>query len=241
MQLILSAASKGGVGKTLISLNLAYALKESGYKTGVLDSDITMPALTKYLKVEDITPQDDLNGVQPLNVNGVQIMSTGLLMDKSQPVLMDGEQRSYLVQQFIDKCHWDVDFLIIDTPPGAIDEIQYLIRQRHNDIHGVVVVTTPSDVAISQVRRSMALFKELNVRILGLVGNMCAFECPYCNSVSKFYDNYGVNPIYDLAREFKCGVIAELPIYPKIDEDPLHFVSVFKEALNANVVREENH
>lgn len=240
MQLILSAASKGGVGKTLVSLNLAYALKEAGYKTGVLDSDITMPALTKYLKVEDLPPEDDINGVQPLNVNGVQIISTGLLMDKSQPVLMSGEQRSHILQQFIDKCHWDVDFLIVDTPPGAIDEIQYLIRSRHNEIHGVVVVTTPSDVAISQVRRSLALFKELNVRVLGIVGNMCAYECPHCHEVSSFSDDHGVNPIHELAKEFKCGIIAELPIYPKIDQDPLHFVSVFKEVLGDDN-RKENH
>jgi ATP-binding protein involved in chromosome partitioning len=234
MKLILSAASKGGVGKTLVSINLAFALNKIGYKIGILDSDITMPALSKYLKIEDMEPNDSQDYVEPLNVHGVEIMSTGLLMDNAQPVLMDGQQRSALLQQYIDKCKWNVDYLIVDTPPGAIDEIQYLIRARHDQIYGAIVVTTPSEVAISQVRRSMALFKELRVKIIGLVGNMFSFECPHCSTITPFFDSKnGKDPIVDLAKEFNCPVIAKLPIYPKIDSEPLHFVSYFEEVLNA--------
>jgi ATP-binding protein involved in chromosome partitioning len=224
---ILVAASKGGVGKTLVTLNVAYALNNLGYKVGVMDCDITMPAISKYLKIEDKTPEDTNEGVNPINADGVKVMSTGLLMDNKQPVLMSGQQRAKLVQQFIDKCNWQSDYLIIDTPPGAIDEIQYLIRARYNDIYGAIVVTTPSEVAISQVRRSMALFRELKVKIIGVVGNMMAYECPHCRQISPFYMNGG-NSVEKLAKEFKAPLIAELPIYPRIDQDPLHFAPIFE-------------
>ena len=223
MKILITAASKGGVGKSLISINIAYALKKLGYKAGLLDSDISMPAVVKYLKLENEELQTH-QLVEPVEHNGVQILSAGLMMDKDQPVLIDSDKREALVGQFIDKTAWNVDFLVIDTPPGATDELAYVTKQRKNDLKGIFVVSTPSSIAVSQVRRSIELFRRMHSPMLGIIGNMTGFECEKCHYMNDMFKNGAENPLEELAKNFKLKLLASIPMYAGVDDDPLHFV-----------------
>jgi ATP-binding protein involved in chromosome partitioning len=224
LKIIVTAASKGGVGKSLISLTTAYALKGMGFKTGLLDTDISMPAIVKYLGLEGVEIQTH-RLVEPIDHGGVQVLSAGLLMDKDQPVVIQTEKREALVGQFIDRTNWDVDYLVIDTPPGATDELQHILRTRKADLKGVIVVTTPSSVAITEVRRSLEMFRRMKVPVLGLIGNMTSYECESCHYVTGMFKNGVVNPIEIVAHDFNLKVLTELPVYSGIDTDPLHFVN----------------
>ncbi|MHB8153599.1 MAG: P-loop NTPase, partial [Bacillati bacterium] len=167
MKFIISAASKGGVGKSIVSINIAFALKKLGYRSALLDTDITMPAIVKYLKLE----HEELKThtmVEPIDFHGVEVLSPGLVMDPDQPVVINSEKREKLVGQFIDKTHWASEYLVIDTPPGSTDELQHITRKLKDSLYGVIIVTTPSTVAISQVRRSIEMFKRLDAPILGI-------------------------------------------------------------------------
>lgn len=229
MKFIISAASKGGVGKSIISINTAFALKKLGYKAALLDTDITMPAIVKYLNLE----HEELEThklVEPLMYKGIQVMSPGLVMDPDQPVIINSDKREKLVGQFIEKTHWNADYLIIDTPPGSTDELQHITKKLKDMLFGIIIVTTPSQVAISQVRRSIEMFKRLNAPIIGLIGNMTNFECVKCHSINDVYGNDGNTPIDSLASDFKLKIITKLPIYPKIDSEPLHFVDQLAKA-----------
>lgn len=223
MKYIITAASKGGVGKSLISINLAYALHKMGYKTGLLDTDVSMPAIVKYLGLENQELQTH-KMVEPIPLNGVEILSPGLLMDPDQPVTIGTDKREALVAQFIDKTNWDVDYLVIDTPPGAVDELKHVVTTHKSDLRGVVVVTTPSGVAITEVRRSLELFRRSKVPVLGIIGNMSSYECEDCHHVTSIFRNGIANPIEILADDFNTKVLASLPVYSNIDAEPLHFV-----------------
>jgi ATP-binding protein involved in chromosome partitioning len=235
MKFIISAASKGGVGKSIVSINLAFALKRLGYRTALLDTDITMPAIVKYLKLEH-AELETRTMVEPLDYHGVQVLSPGLVMDPDQPVIINSEKREKLVGQFIEKTHWMADYLIIDTPPGSTDELQHITKKLKQSLHGVVVVTTPSAVAISQVRRSIEMFKRLDAPIIGLIGNMTNFECIKCHTINDVYGRDGENPVKKLTEDFRIPLLAELPIYPKIDDEPLHFADQLAKSFKANKV-----
>jgi len=232
-KIILTVATKGGVGKSLISINMAYSLLSLGRKTGLLDIDISMPALVKYLKIEGRDLETRNRWIEPLIIDGLEVMSPGLMMDKDQPVLIDGAYRTKIVQQCIDTVEWKCDYLIIDTPPGSNDEIQYILSERRDLVLGAVVVTTPSEIAISQIRRSIFYLKRTKIPILGIVSNMVGMECLNCHHFNNLFNN-GYNPVHALSKEFDLKVIAEIPVYSKIDEEPLHFVKLIKEGL-ANV------
>jgi len=225
MKIIITAATKGGVGKSLISINVAYALKELGHKTGLLDTDLAMPAIVKYLQLEGREMQTH-QLVEPIMKDGIEMLSAGLLMEPDQPVVIDSEKREALVAQFIDRTNWHVDYLVIDTPPGATDELQHIIRTRKNDLKGVIVVTTPSSVAITQVRRSLEMLKRMKVPIIGIVGNMASFECLSCHHINEMFKNGSNNTLELLAKEFNAKLISTLPVYTDVDHDPLHFVKL---------------
>jgi ATP-binding protein involved in chromosome partitioning len=223
MKLIITTSFKGGVGKSLISINVAFGLMKLGYRVGLLDSDIAMPALTKYLNLED-TEIETHEMTEPFDFHGIQVLSAGMFMDKDQPVVIGAEKREALIAQFIDKTNWNVDYLVIDTPPGSEDELHHVVKTRKQDLKGVIVVTTPSSVAITQVRRSLELFKRMKVPVLGIIGNMTSFECSSCHKVTSIFADGQANPIENLADDFKVKVLATLPMYSGVDHDPLHFV-----------------
>lgn len=225
MKFIYIASSKGGVGKSLITINVAYALHKMGYRTGLLDTDLAMPAIVKYLDIEG-TQLETHKKLEPVLQNGVELLSAGLIMGRNQPVVINSAKREELVAQFIDKSNWNVDYLVIDTPPGATDELRHIIANRRNELKGIIVVTTPSQVAISQVRRSLELFSRMKVPILGIIGNMTGLECDSCHHINSVSKNGSADPIEQLAKDFNVKVLCSLPTYMSVDQDPLHFVDV---------------
>jgi ATP-binding protein involved in chromosome partitioning len=232
MKLIPTIASKGGVGKTLVSINVAYSLKELGYKVGLLDLDLTMPAVTKYLKLHGINPGTGKQ-LEPVDCNGVQVLSAGLLMDKDQPVTVTAEMRRNIVSQFVGKTQWNVDYLVIDTPPGSNDELMELINNYRSSILGCIVVTTPSDTAINEVRRSLELIRREKLPLIGIIGNFMGFECISCHTMNNLFTNGHANPVDSLAEDFRTTVLATLPLYSATDSEPLHFVPVMVLALDS--------
>jgi ATP-binding protein involved in chromosome partitioning len=223
VKILYIASSKGGVGKSLVVINTAYAIQKMGFKAGLLDTDIAMPAIVKYLGLQN-SEVGTHSLIEPIVKDGVQILSAGLMMEKDQPVVVDSDKRQRLVEQFIDKTNWQCDYLVIDTPPGATDELQHVLKKRRDDLVGVIVVTTPSSTAINEVRRSIEMFRRIkDLRIIGVVANMSGLECENCHTINDMFKNKP-SAVKDMADEFGLDIIAELPIVPGIDDEPLHFV-----------------
>jgi ATP-binding protein involved in chromosome partitioning len=235
VKILYIASSKGGVGKSLVVINTAYAIQKLGFKAGLLDTDISMPAIVKYLKLQD-SEVETHSLIEPIVKNGVQILSAGLMMDRDQPVVVDSDKRQRLVEQFIDKTNWHCDYLVIDTPPGATDELQHVLKKRREDLVGVIVVTTPSSTAINEVRRSIEMFRRIqDLRIIGLIVNMAGVECEECHHINDIFKNKP-NAVNELADDFHLSILAQLPIVPGIDDEPLHFVDEIAQGLkNAKI------
>ena len=208
-------SGKGGVGKSTISANLAYALSEKGYKVGLLDSDIHGPTIPKMLGVEKKQPLPSNDGINPVIVNPkLRVMSTGFLLSETDsPIIWRGPLKMGAIKQFIGDVKWgDLDYLIVDLPPGTGDEplsISQLIP--NND--GAIIVTTPQDVALLSVRKSINFVKKMNYPIIGIIENMSGFNCPHCD---KSIDIFGKGGGLKASKDFKVPFLGKVPIEPKI-------------------------
>ena len=210
-------SGKGGVGKSTVTVNLAATLNAMGKKVGVLDGDIHGPNIPKMLGVENVQPMGDENGIYPITTpEGIKTMSIGyFLPDKYTPVIWRGPRISGAVRQFLSDVIWgELDYLLIDTPPGTGD-IQITIMQAIPDIDGVVIVTTPEEVAVLDARKSVAMAKELNIPIIGIIENMGGFVCPYCN---KVVDIFGKGGGEKAAKELDVNFLGRIPLDIKARE-----------------------
>jgi ATP-binding protein involved in chromosome partitioning len=233
MKTIPVLASKGGVGKSFVTINSANALNNLGYRIGVADIDITGPSVLKYLSVKQKDAQVINGMIQPVLSNGIQYMSAAIFMDNDdQPVLMRGKSRAKLIQQFLDTVEWRCDYLLLDCPPGGTDELNYLVRFRKKEIFGAIVVATPSDVAMTQVRKTLSLCQKLQVPVLGIVANMTEYTCPKCNHTEPIFAD-GQDQIKIAAEQFHVNVIAKLPMIRNVDHNPLMFTSELETALKS--------
>lgn len=231
MRIIPVISGKGGVGKTLVSINVANALKQIGKKPGVLDADITGPSALKYLHI--VQKDAEIHGklLVPPVVNGIEFMSPALfLASDDQPILLRGKRRAGVVQQFLDKVEWHCDHLIIDCPPGSTDEISYLVRERKKDLFGVIVVATPSDIAMTGVRKSIVLCQRLEVPILGIVSNMTEYKCINCGLKQTIFSD-GHDPVKQAADTFHVKILAKLPLVHNMEENPLFFTGYLQPEL----------
>lgn len=173
-------SGKGGVGKSTVTVNLAATLNMMGYKVGVLDGDIHGPNIPQMLGVDQIQPMADENGIYPVSTpQGIKTMSIGyFLPDKNTPIIWRGPKASGAIRQFLSDVNWgELDFLLIDTPPGSGD-IQITTLQAIPDIDGVVIVTTPEEVSVLDARKSVSAANTLEIPIIGIVENMGGFVCP---------------------------------------------------------------
>ena len=212
---IVVLSGKGGVGKSTISTNLALYLSKKGYKTGILDSDLHGPSVPKIVGKEDEHTIMKNNLIQPIKTDeGMKIMSMAyLLPDKDAPVIWRGPMKMGAIKQLLGQVDWgELDYLIIDLPPGTGDE-PLSIAQLLPNVDGVVIVTTPQDVALVSVRKSINFVKKLNLKILGIVENMSGFTCPHCNKKVDIFKTGGGKKA---AEDFKINFLGAIPLDPDI-------------------------
>ena len=208
-------SGKGGVGKSTVAANLAVALAAAGYKVGLLDADIFGPSMPKMFGVEDETlymiNKDGRDYIEPIERYGVKMLSIGFLVDKEKPVLWRGGMASNALKQLITDAWWgDLDYFLIDMPPGTSDIHLTLVQTL--PITGVVVVSTPQEVALADARKGIAMFtdEKVNVPILGLVENMAWFT-PASHPDEKYYI-FGEGGAVRLAEKEGVRLLARIPL-----------------------------
>ena len=214
---IMVMSGKGGVGKSTVAANLAARLAERGSRVGLLDADIHGPSIPKMFGIEDVRPEVDENGIVPISVTeNLVVMSVALLLeDKDAPVIWRGPAKMAAIKQFLEDVSWgNLDYLIVDLPPGTGDE-PLSIAQLIEKMEGAVVVTTPQDVALVSVRKSIKFAEILKVPVIGIVENMAGIICPHCE---EKIDIFGRGGVEKAAKDFNVNVLGELPMDPKIAE-----------------------
>ncbi len=210
---ILVLSGKGGVGKTTVSVNLGYGLALRGFETGVLDIDIHGPNVAKMLGIEGRKLYGSGPYIDPVQViPHLKALSIALLMDRQdQPVIWRGPLKMSAIKQFISDVNWgELDYLVIDSPPGTGDE-PLSICQIIPDVDGAVVVTTPQDVAILDSRKSVLFTRELKVPVIGIIENMSGFVCPHCGGEVDLFGSGGGERA---AKELDVSFLGKIPIDP---------------------------
>ncbi|MBN1501368.1 MAG: P-loop NTPase [Spirochaetes bacterium] len=215
---IIIMSGKGGVGKSTVSVNVAYSLAALGYKTGILDVDFHGPSVAKMTGIEDCEIENSSSG-RPMPVKAEEnifILSiASLLKTKDEAVIWRGPMKIGVIQQFFDEFEWpELDFLIIDCPPGTGDEPLSVI-QTIGDVTGSIIVSTPQDIAFLDARKTITFSKKLNVPIIGIIENMSGFICPKCGERIDIFKNGGA---LKAKADFNVEILGHIPIEPEIVE-----------------------
>jgi Mrp family chromosome partitioning ATPase len=212
---ILVLSGKGGVGKSTVSVNLAYALSSHGYRVGLLDLDIHGPNIPKMLGIEDHPLSTIGNRIEPVRLTGTlsAIYMALLLPRKDTPVIWRGPMKMSAIQQFLDEVNWGpLDFLVVDLPPGTGDEA-LAIAQLAPNVRGAVVVTTPQDVATLDSRKAVRFIEQMEIPVLGIVENMSGMACPHCG---KEIDLFGSGGGKTAAEEMNVPFLGSIPLDPEM-------------------------
>ena len=211
------ASGKGGVGKSTTAVNLALALERDGAKVGLLDADIYGPSQGMMLGVEPGRRPEvkDEKVFVPVKAHGLKTMSMSYLVDENTPMVWRGPMATGALQQLLLQTHWeDLDYLIVDMPPGTGD-IQLTLSQKV-PVSGAVIVTTPQDIALLDAKKGIEMFRKVDIPVLGIVENMSLYECPKCGELSHLFGAGGGERV---AKEFGVPLLAELPLDARIRED----------------------
>ncbi|MCI0348491.1 MAG: Mrp/NBP35 family ATP-binding protein [Acidobacteriales bacterium] len=210
--IIAIGSGKGGVGKTTISVNLAVALGRLGHRVGLLDADVYGPNVPLMMGTNAQPKMVGENRIEALEQFGVRMISVGLLNPGDQPIIWRGPMLHQLVRQFLQQVVWgELDYLIVDLPPGTGDVAISLIQTV--PVTGAVVVTTPSDVSLQDARKAVGMFRQLKVDILGLVENMSFFVCPHCNHEIDVFSKGGGERT---AQQFGLPFLGQVQLDPDI-------------------------
>ena len=226
-KVIAISSGKGGVGKSTIAVNLAIALKNLKYNVGILDADIYGPSLPKMIGVLEKPKSEDGVNLIPIKKFDLQCMSIGFMVSEETPMIWRGPMVASTIKTFTNKVLWDnVDFLIIDMPPGTGDAL--LTFSQEIDIDGAIIITTPQDIAIIDVKRGIEMFKRTNVKILGIIENMTSFTSD--DGVEHFI--FGKDGGKNIASKFNIELLGQIPIninLRKNSDEGTPFVDQFKE------------
>jgi len=214
---LLVLSGKGGVGKSTVAANLATALAGAGKRVGLLDVDVHGPSIPKLMGLEELPALGDDEVLHPVrSAKGVKVMSIGFLLpSENTPVVWRGPRKYHLIRQFLQQVDWgELDFLVIDAPPGTGDEplaVAELVRPRVS----AVLVTTPQDLAVADVRRSVNFCNEVNLPIIGILENMSGLVCPACGHRIELFKSGGGER---LAKAMGVRFLGSIPIDPEIVE-----------------------
>ena len=232
---LLVSSAKGGVGKSTVAVNLAFALQNLGMKVGILDADVYGPSLPKLIKLNEKPKSEDGKALIPLEKYDVQCMSMGFLVDEQTPMIWRGPMVISALKTMTQKVLWkDRDIIVIDMPPGTGDT--QLTFAQEVKVDGAIIVSTPQDLALLDVKRGIQMFDKTGVKILGLVDNMSFFK----GDDGKEYKIFGEGGVEKTAKEFSKNFLGKIPIHqdlrdatdkgdPLTHSDPDHEVSkIFK-------------
>jgi ATP-binding protein involved in chromosome partitioning len=205
--IIAVGSGKGGVGKSTIAANLAAALAATGARVGLLDADVYGPSVPQLMGIREGARVEDRK-IVPHVAHGVKLMSLGFLTQDDRPVIWRGPMVGQAVKQLLSDVNWgELDYLLVDLPPGTGDAPLTLVQSI--PLSGIVVVTTPQDVALGIATKTLTMFRSLNVPILGIVENMSGFECPNCGHHSHIFSEGGGQ---EAAERLKVPFLGALPL-----------------------------
>ena len=234
-KIIAISSGKGGVGKSTIAVNLAIALKNLKYNVGILDADIYGPSIPKMIGILEKPKSEDGINLIPIKKFNLQCMSIGFMVSEETPMIWRGPMVASTIKTFANKVLWDnVDFLIIDMPPGTGDAL--LTFSQEIDIDGAVIITTPQDIAIIDVKRGIEMFKRTNVKILGIIENMTSFTSN--DGVEHFI--FGKDGANNIADKFNIELLGQIPInidLRKGSDEGLPFVEFNTENKVSNILK----
>ena len=230
------SSAKGGVGKSTFAMNFALALKTIGQKVGILDADIYGPSLPKMMSINEKPKSKDGKSMEPINQYGIQCMSIGFLVDKDTPMIWRGPMVTSAIKTFTQKVLWkNLDFIVVDMPPGTGDT--QLTFSQEIKVDGAIIVSTPQEIALLDVKRGIKMFDKLKVPVLGLIDNMSFFE----SDDGKNYNIFGEGGVEKVASDYKKDFLGKIPINidlrvaadngkPLFEENPDHKISkIFRE------------
>lgn len=214
--IIAIASGKGGVGKSTTAVNLALSLAQEGASVGLLDADIYGPSIPTMLGVAGQRPESpDGKTIEPMHAHGVQAMSIGFLVNEDQPMVWRGPMVTQALTQLLMDTKWgELDYLIVDMPPGTGDT-QLTLSQRV-PLSGAAIVTTPQDIALLDAKKGLQMFRKVNVNILGIVENMAAFICPHCGEQSAIFGSHGGEK---MAKDYATTLLGSIPLTSSIREE----------------------
>ena len=212
--IIAVASGKGGVGKSTTAINLALALRDLGLKVGVLDADIYGPSMPKLLAIREKPQTIDGTRLKPISRYGLEVMSIGFLIEEDTPMIWRGPMVMSALTQMLREVEWgELDMMVVDMPPGTGDA--QLTMAQQVPLAGAVIVSTPQDLALIDARRGVAMFKRVNVPILGVVENMSYFVCPHCGTRSDIFGHGGAQ---HEAERLKVPFLGAVPLDMTIRE-----------------------
>lgn len=207
------SSAKGGVGKSTVAVNLALALRAGGARVGLMDADVYGPSIPTMMGVSS-KPYAVGNRVLPVERYGLSLMSMGFFLDDRAPVVWRGPMVMSLIRQFLRDVDWgELDVLVVDMPPGTGDAALTLAQQV--PLRGAVIVTTPQKVALEDVERGIAMFRQVDVPVLGIIENMSHYTCPECGEEEEIFGQGGADAI---ARHHGVSVLGRIPVLPEVRE-----------------------
>ena len=205
---IMVSSAKGGVGKSTFAINLAYSLQNLGKKTGLLDADVYGPSLTKLIGRNEKPKSEDGKFLHPIEHHGLQCISMGFLIEENTPMIWRGPMVISAIKTLVEKVLWkDLDFLIIDMPPGTGDT--QLTFAQDFKIDGAIIISTPQDLALLDVKKGIQMFNKTNIDIIGLVDNMSFFK----GDDGKNYNIFGEGGVEKTAKEFSKNFLGKIPLH----------------------------